>query len=159
MREAVPSRRRPARLRPQILTVETASRSNPFSDHPPSEDPMMPAPLPPPPPPATVAHPPLPQDYPYPFDVWLADEHPDRATQEWCAEHGIRISCRFGVPQYHRPAWPRRTRCKEGNLSFFYDNWGYEMYEIVAQFDADHVPDPNYLSSCLPAFLDPQVRA
>lgn len=97
------------------------------------------------------------QDYPYPYDVWLADERPDQETQDWCAENGVRISCRFGVPEYHRPVWPRRTRCKEGNLSYFYDNWGYDMYDIVAQFDADHVPTSTYLSTSLPAFLDPQV--
>lgn len=50
------------------------------------------------------------QDYPYPYDVWLADERPDQETQDWCAENGVRISCRFGVPEYHRPVWPRRTR-------------------------------------------------
>lgn len=59
-------------------------------------------------------------------------------------------------------AWPCLLcccRCKEGNLSYFYDNWGYDMYDIVAQFDADHVPTSTYLSTSLPAFLDPQVHA
>ena len=43
-------------------------------------------------------------------------------------------------PAYHQPSWPRRTRCKEGNLAFFYDMWGYRLYDVVAQLDADHVP-------------------
>lgn len=31
------------------------------------------------------------------------------------------------------------------------------QYDIVAQFDADHVPDPSYLRCTLPAFNDPKV--
>ncbi|KAG2431907.1 hypothetical protein HXX76_009398 [Chlamydomonas incerta] len=97
------------------------------------------------------------QDYPYPYDVWLADERPDDETRAWCAEQGIRISTRAGAAEYHQPQWPRRTRCKEGNLAYFYDKHGYDEYEVVAQFDADHVPSPSYLSSVTPAFLDPQI--
>lgn len=39
------------------------------------------------------------------------------------------------------------------------DHYGYERFDIVCQFDADHVPEPNYLTTLLPAFLDPEVRA
>ncbi|KAL4447730.1 hypothetical protein ABPG75_004949 [Micractinium tetrahymenae] len=99
----------------------------------------------------------LAQDYPHPYDVWLADEDPDAATKAWCADNGVRISCRKGVEAYHRLSWPRRTRCKEGNLAYFYDHFGYDRYDIVAQSDADHVPSPSYLSTLLPAFLDDAV--
>ena len=34
---------------------------------------------------------------------------------------------------------------------------GYAEYDVVAQFDCDHIPGPTYLSSCLPAFLDPSI--
>lgn len=86
------------------------------------------------------------QDYPYSYDVWLADERyacsadfaltpswwqstvdfrcrPTSEIKAWCAENGIRVSCRCGVKEYHRATWPRRTKCKEGNLSYFYDHW------------------------------------
>ena len=65
----------------------------------------------------------LAQDYPH--DTWLADEDPQPETIAWCAAHGVRISSRKGVADYHRAEWPRRTRCKEGNLAYFYDHWGY----------------------------------
>ncbi len=91
------------------------------------------------------------------FDVWLADEDPDEETRRWCAEHGIRISTRKGVEAYHRSEWPRRTRCKEGNLAYFYDQYGYDAYDFVAQFDADHVPDPTYLREVIRPFSDPRV--
>ena len=97
----------------------------------------------------------LAQDYPH--DTWLADEDPDDLTRAWCARHGVKISTRKGDASYHNPAWPRRTRCKEGNLAYFYDHWGYRDYDIVAQLDADHVPQPGYLREIIRPFADPAV--
>jgi cellulose synthase (UDP-forming) len=97
----------------------------------------------------------LAQDYPH--HTWLADEDPSPETLAWCKAHGVRVSCRKGFADYHRGAWPRRTRCKEGNLAFFYDFWGYRYYDIVSQLDADHCPQPGYLREMLRPFLDPDV--
>ncbi|MBA3911026.1 MAG: N-acetylglucosaminyltransferase [Rhodobacter sp.] len=97
----------------------------------------------------------LAQDYPH--DTWLADEDPSPETRAWCRRHGVQISSRKGVKEYHRPEWPRRTRCKEGNLAYFYDHWGYRDYDIVSQLDADHVPLPGYLREMLRPFADPGV--
>ena len=97
----------------------------------------------------------LAQDYPH--DTWLADEDPSPETIQWCADHGVHISCRKGVEDYHRAQWPRRTRCKEGNLAYFYDHFGYDRYDIVAQLDADHVPQPGYLLEMLRPFDNPEV--
>ena len=92
-----------------------------------------------------------------PHDTWLADEDPDVETRAWCAEHGVKLSTRKGVEAYHQAAWPRRTRCKEGNLAYFYDHWGYEDYDIVSQLDSDHVPRPGYLREMLRPFADEAV--
>jgi len=97
----------------------------------------------------------LAQDVPH--DTWLADEDPQPATEAWCSEHGVRISSRKGVKAYHKAEWPRRTRCKEGNLAYFYDHFGYDGYDIVAQSDADHVPQAGYLREMLLPFADPSV--
>ncbi|TKB41795.1 MAG: N-acetylglucosaminyltransferase, partial [Mesorhizobium sp.] len=59
-----------------------------------------------------------------PHDTWLADEDPSPATLAWCREHGVFVSTRKSRADYHRQSWPRRTRCKEGNLAFFYDHYG-----------------------------------
>lgn len=91
------------------------------------------------------------------FDVWLADEDPSPETLAWCGRHGIMVSTRKGIVDYHRTDWPRRTRCKEGNLAYFYDHHGYDRYDFVAQFDADHVPEPDYLREIMRPFEDPQV--
>lgn len=93
----------------------------------------------------------------YPHDTWLADEDPQPETIAWCAAHGVRISTRKDRPDYHRSEWPRRTRCKEGNLAFFYDTVGYDAYDIVSQLDADHVPSPTYLAEVVRGFSDPAV--
>lgn len=97
----------------------------------------------------------LAQDLPH--DTWLADEAPTAETIAWAEAHGVRISTRQGIAEYHRPNWPRRTRCKEGNLAYFYDQFGYELYDVVAQLDADHVPEPGYLKAMVQPFADPRV--
>ena len=97
----------------------------------------------------------LSQDYPH--DTWLADEGPAPDTVAWCERRGVRISTRKGREDYHRLTWPRRTRCKEGNLAFFYDHYGYDNYDIVCQLDADHAPSPGYLREMLRPFADPGV--
>jgi cellulose synthase/poly-beta-1,6-N-acetylglucosamine synthase-like glycosyltransferase len=97
------------------------------------------------------------QRFPYAYDVWICDEDPTQEIFEWCAANGVRVSCRKGIEEYHRSTWPRRTKCKEGNLSYFYDGWGYEFYDVVAQFDCDHVPQPTYLAEMVRPFADPAV--
>ncbi|WP_300012238.1 glycosyltransferase [Pseudonocardia sp.] len=91
------------------------------------------------------------------YDVWLCDEDPTAETVAWCAARAVRISTRRGVAAYHRTSWPRRTRCKEGNLAYFYDRCGYRDYDVVAQLDCDHVPNPGYLAHVVRPFADPAV--
>lgn len=99
----------------------------------------------------------LAQDYPGDYDVWLADEDPTDEVIEWCLLRGIGVSSRRGDERYQRLTWPRRRRCKEGNLAYFYDHYGYDKYDVVSQLDADHVPDPNYLQEMVRPFWDPAV--
>ena len=68
-----------------------------------------------------------------------------------------KISTRKDQTDYHRTNWPRRTKCKEGNLAFFYDHYGYANYDFVVQLDADHVPTEGYLEEMLRGFADPKV--
>ncbi|MEU6696833.1 glycosyltransferase family 2 protein [Pseudonocardia sp. NPDC046786] len=99
----------------------------------------------------------LAQDFPAPYDVWICDERTTDEIRAWCAGNGVRISTREDVDGYHRLTWPRRTKCKEGNLAYFYDRWGYADYDVVAQLDCDHVPAPTYLSEVVRPFADPAV--
>ncbi|MFF1449976.1 glycosyltransferase family 2 protein [Streptomyces sp. NPDC058274] len=97
------------------------------------------------------------QDYPHAFDVWLCDESPTDEIRTWCEENGVGLVTRFEVADYHRTTWPRRTRCKEGNLAFFYDQVGYWEYDVVAQLDCDHVPEPGYLAEMVRPFADEAI--
>ncbi|MDT3441826.1 glycosyltransferase family 2 protein [Pseudofrankia sp. BMG5.37] len=99
----------------------------------------------------------LAQDYPHAYDVWICDEDPTDETYSWCERHGVGISTRRGFDDYHRGEWPRRTKCKEGNLSFFYDHWGYDYYDVVSQLDADHAPARDYLRHMVRPFADPTI--
>jgi cellulose synthase (UDP-forming) len=100
----------------------------------------------------------LAQDFPRPYDVWLADEDPTPAIRAWCSEHGVQVSCRKGVAGYNNRSWPRREKCKEGNLAYFYEVMGgYDRYDFVSQLDADHVPEPTYLAEMIRPFIDPTI--
>lgn len=92
-----------------------------------------------------------------PHDTWLADEDPSIEVLTWCQQHDVKISCRKGVSGYHNPTWPRRRACKEGNLAYFYDHYGYHNYDVVVQLDADHQPLQGYLQSMASPFADPLV--
>lgn len=90
-------------------------------------------------------------------DTWLADEDPSPEAVEWCRDNNVMISSRRGIPEYHQSDWPRREKCKEGNLAYFYDKYGYERYDFVSQLDADHVPQSNYLRTILRPFHDEKI--
>ncbi len=97
------------------------------------------------------------QDFPYAYDVWLCDEDPTDETLAWCHRNRVRVSTRRGVQEYQRETWPRRRRCKEGNLAYFYDRFGYRDYDVVSQLDCDHVPEPTYLAEMVRPFADPAI--
>ncbi|OYD69870.1 glycosyltransferase family 2 protein [Rhodococcus sp. OK302] len=99
----------------------------------------------------------LAQQFPYAYDVWLCDEAPSAEISAWCEQHGVSVSTRNGRSDYHRDTWPRRTKCKEGNLAFFYDTVGYDSYDVVSQLDADHVPAVTYLAEMVRPFADPAI--
>lgn len=93
----------------------------------------------------------------HPHDTWLADEDPTEEILQWCAFHHVKVCTRRGIAQYHRDSWPRRTRCKEGNLAYFYDHIGYDNYDFVVQLDADHRPAPGYLEEMLRPFVNDDI--
>lgn len=99
----------------------------------------------------------LSQEFPHPYDVWLCDEDPTDEVLSWCERYDVKVSTRRGVKAYHQAQWPRRTKCKEGNLAYFYDNWGYDNFDVVAQLDCDHVPVPTYLLEIVRPFSDPSI--
>jgi cellulose synthase/poly-beta-1,6-N-acetylglucosamine synthase-like glycosyltransferase len=92
-----------------------------------------------------------------PHDTWLADEDPSVEILDWCKVHDVSVSTRKGVAEYNRLTWPRRTKCKEGNLAYFYDHYGYDNYDFVVQMDIDHTPSKGYLKAMLQPFWNAEV--
>ncbi len=90
-------------------------------------------------------------------DTWLADEDPTSEVISWCKKNDVYLCTRRNHSDYQKDTWPRRKKCKEGNLAFFYNYFGYKYYDFVAQLDADHVQEPGYLSAMLRPFMDPKV--
>ncbi len=99
----------------------------------------------------------LSQELPYKYDVWLADEDPYQETIKWCKANNVKISSRKGDPRYFNEVHPRKKRCKEGNLMYFYDHYGYENYDYVIQFDADHKPTSSFALEVMKEFSDSRV--
>jgi cellulose synthase (UDP-forming) len=97
------------------------------------------------------------QSYLYNYDVWLADEDPNIETINWCANNNVKISSRKGDTRYFNDTHPRKKKCKEGNLMYFYDHFGYDNYDFVIQFDADHRPEYNFATEVMKEFSDPKV--
>jgi cellulose synthase (UDP-forming) len=92
-----------------------------------------------------------------PHDTWLADEDPTEEVRQWCDAHGVRLISRKGIQEYHNQSWPRRTKCKEGNLAYFYDTYGYDFYDFMVQLDTDHIPQEGYLENILKPFVNEEV--
>ncbi|KAK9844976.1 hypothetical protein WJX74_009213 [Apatococcus lobatus] len=60
--------------------------------------------------------------------------------------------------EYH--VWLADEKPTAEVLSWCFDNgdkFGYEHYDVVSQFDADHIPSSSYLRTALPAFSDGSV--
>ena len=97
------------------------------------------------------------QKFPYKYDVWLATEKIDAEILAWCHQHNVHISCRDGIVNYQSDAFPRKSRCKEGNLSYFYEQAGGLDYDFISQLDADHAPTETYLLEMSRPFIDPAI--
>jgi cellulose synthase (UDP-forming) len=87
------------------------------------------------------------QEYPTPFDVWLADEDPSPETISWCQRNKVGIVSRKGIPEFNRSSYPGQTKTKEGNTLFWYVTIGYDSYDFVVQMDVDHAPMDQYISN------------
>jgi cellulose synthase (UDP-forming) len=97
------------------------------------------------------------KDQDFPYDVWIADEDPTDEMLGWCKLYNVNISTRKGEAGYHNESYPGKARTKEGNLKYFYDKFGYENYDFVSQFDADHAPEQSFLSEAIKYFNDPNI--
>jgi cellulose synthase/poly-beta-1,6-N-acetylglucosamine synthase-like glycosyltransferase len=92
-----------------------------------------------------------------PHDTWVLDEEGDARLRALCTRLGARYFCRGDVPADARPedAYARST--KHGNYNVWLDDVGFDHYDVLAAFDPDHVPRPDYLERLLGYLRDPGV--
>ena len=83
------------------------------------------------------------RDMQLPHRTWVLDDGRSDELRRACAEEGVGYLRRSGT-----------EHAKAGNVNAAL---AHTSGEYVAIFDADHVPEPNFLIEVLPHFLDPEV--
>ena len=93
----------------------------------------------------------------YPHDIWVLDEGDDPSVRALCARLGVRHFSRLGNARYETESGPFARGTKYGNYNAWLTEIGYDAYDVLASFDPDHVPEPDYLERTLGYLRDPQV--
>jgi cellulose synthase (UDP-forming) len=93
----------------------------------------------------------------YPHDTWVLDEGDDPEVRALCAGLGVKHFSRHGISAYQAGSGPFESRTKHGNYNAWLDAVGYEKYDLVVNFDPDHVPEPTFLTRTLGYFDDEQI--
>ncbi|HET6646675.1 MAG TPA: glycosyltransferase, partial [Pyrinomonadaceae bacterium] len=93
----------------------------------------------------------------YPHDTWVLDEGDDAEVHELCKRHGARHFSRRHILRYQTESGPFKSQTKYGNYNAWLAEHGYSGYDLVAAFDSDHIPHPDYLHQVLGYFADETV--
>ena len=94
--------------------------------------------------------------YPVPVDLWLLDGGNDPEIRAVCQEVGVRHFSRHGIARWNQPDGPFKAKSKAGNHNAWREQHAAE-YDIVAQMDLDHVPNPDFLERTIGYFNDPDT--
>lgn len=90
-------------------------------------------------------------------DNWLLDEGNEEPTIALCERLGVLHFSRHGVPGYNTESGHFRAASKHGNYNAWLDAIGYGRYEVLSAFDADHVPERDYLARTIGYFRDERI--
>lgn len=93
----------------------------------------------------------------YPHETWVLDEGDDERVRQVCRRLGAHHFSRSGVEDLQAARGPLAARTKYGNFNSWLRAHAFERYDVVAGFDPDHVPDPEFLDRVLGQFEDPGV--
>lgn len=80
----------------------------------------------------------------YPHTTYLCDEANDPFLKEFCGENGIIHVTR-----------DNRINAKAGNINNALKN--HATGDICVVLDPDHIPEPHFLDTILPHFMDPEI--
>jgi cellulose synthase/poly-beta-1,6-N-acetylglucosamine synthase-like glycosyltransferase len=90
-------------------------------------------------------------------DVWVLDEGGDPAVEVLADSCGARYFSRAGRPEWNAAVGPLRTRTKYGNVNAWLREVAFDRYDVVAAFDPDHIPEPEFLERTLGYLSDPSI--
>jgi cellulose synthase (UDP-forming) len=93
----------------------------------------------------------------YPHDTWVLDEGDDGEVKALCARLGARHFSRKPFAHYQTGRGPFQARSKHGNYNAWLEACGLAPYDILVNFDPDHVPEPTFLHEVLGYVDDPRV--
>lgn len=93
----------------------------------------------------------------HPHETWVLDEGDDDQVKELCRRLGAYHFSRKNLSQYHAASGTFESRSKHGNYNAWLYEIGFDRYEIIAAFDPDHVPNPDFLMHVLGYFDDPEI--
>ena len=93
----------------------------------------------------------------YLHDTWVLDEGDDDQVKELCRQLGAYHFSRKYLSQYHAASGTFESRSKHGNYNAWLNEIGFDRYEIIAAFDPDHVPNPDFLMNVLGYFDEPEI--
>jgi cellulose synthase (UDP-forming) len=93
----------------------------------------------------------------YPHDTWVLDEGDDEQVKELCRQLGAFHFTRKGLQRYQSNGGIFASKSKHGNYNAWLNEIGFERYDILTNFDPDHVPTPDFLPSVLGFFEDPTI--
>jgi hypothetical protein len=93
----------------------------------------------------------------YKHETWVLDEGDEPAVRQLCEGIGARHFSRKGLPQFQTHSGQFERACKHGNYNAWLVSYGFAHYDFIANFDPDHIPEPNFLSAVLGHFDDNRV--
>lgn len=92
----------------------------------------------------------------YEHDCWVLDEGGSSEVKNICQILDVKYFTRAGIAKYNQESGKFRTKTKAGNHNAWADAHA-RNYDIIAQIDMDHEPEPDFFEKTLGYFRDPQV--
>lgn len=93
----------------------------------------------------------------YTHDTWCLDEGSSQEAMALCSRLGVRYFSRSGQPKYQTDRGVFKRKSKHGNYNAWLFEIGFEHYDVLVNFDLDHVPRSDFLLQVLGYFRDPSI--
>lgn len=93
----------------------------------------------------------------YTHVTYVLDEGDDDDVKELCRTTGARHFTRAGRTEYQQATGRFAAKTKHGNYNAWLNEVGLDSYDIVVNFDPDHIPDRSFLVRELGYFNDPEI--